>query len=375
MTPLRRGSLPDQVAELLREGITASRWSRELPSEAELCRELQVSRVTLRRGIDQLAHSGWLAQGGRGRHHRILKRARAPTAAKGHIVRALSPFSLHSLGSIQHVMLDRVAERLGAAGCRMEYEYRPALFRLHAPDELKRLSTLPDTGAWMVYFSTEPMQRWFAESGISCLVFGKLYEGVNLPNIFSDGLATGRHAAGLFYQRGHRELVYFIAKLTSLNDRLASEAFAKEAQRLGAHARIVTHPDDPSALSRELDVLLAGRARPTAFFSTCPEHCLTILCHLIEGGLRVPHDASIISGWDDEFLHYALPKFACYRVNGAKMGSKAATILLDLIQHDPGKRHTVSMLPEFVPGDTLGPAPRTAVPSDAFFRLPASPAR
>src|SRR5271166_793979 len=111
MHQVQRNSLANQVAELLREGISAARWSGALPSEAELCRELQVSRVTLRKGIDQLVHDGWLAQGGRGRHHQIRKRATAQSPAAGHIVRVLSPYSLASVGSIHHVVLDTIIER------------------------------------------------------------------------------------------------------------------------------------------------------------------------------------------------------------------------------------------------------------------------
>lgn len=353
MTSLQRTSLPDQVSMRLQQGITAGRWKAQMPSEAELCRELRVSRVTLRKAIDQLVRNGWLASGGRGRHHRIRKRVKSQKAIAGRIVRALSPYSLFALGSIQHVMLDSVMERLGSAGFRLEYEYRPSLFNRHAPDELKRLIALPDTAAWILHYATQPMQRWFASSGVPCLASGRVYEGLELPSICPDTPAIGRHAAGLFYQRGHRQLVYCMAEFTSLNDRLCSEAFAKEAQRLGAHAQIVTHDREPSALSRKLDTLLTDQPRPTAFFSTCPEHCVTILCHLFNAGLRVPADASIITGWDDEFLHFAIPKFACYRVDGVNMGRKLAAMLLDLIRRGPGKVRTVTILPEFVAGGTL----------------------
>jgi LacI family transcriptional regulator len=357
VTPLQRHSLPDQIAERLQQGITAARWLRELPSEAELCRELRVSRVTLRKGIGQLIRGGWLTAGGRGCHHRIRKHAKRQKGTSGHIVRVLSPFSTHSLGSIQHVLLGNVAEQLGAAGFRLEFECRPSLFTRHAPEELKRLSALPDTAAWVLKFSTPSMQRWFAENRIPCLVFGRPEEAMELPCIFSDAPVISRHAAGLFCQRGHRELVYCIAEFTSLNDRLCSNTFAQEAQRLGARAQIITHKREPSALSRQLDALLSAEPRPTAFFSTCPEHCLTILCHLLNAGLRVPADASIIAGGDDEFLHFALPKFACYRVDGVKTGRKTAALLMDLIRNGRGQPSNVSILPTFVAGETLGSAP------------------
>jgi biotin operon repressor len=355
--PLPRVSLSEQVAAFLKRGISTARWSRELPSEADLCRELQVSRSTLRKAIDQLARDGWLVHGGRRRHHRIQKTSKPAQAATGRIIRVLSPFSLRELGSVHHVLLDSAAERLGATGFRLEYEHRRALFVRHAPRELKRLAALPETAAWMVFYSTPEMQRWFAESGLPCLILGRLAEGVKLPCLFPDVPATARHAAGLFYQRGHRDLVYFHAELTSLNDRLGARTFVEEARKLGARAQIVTHGTDPAELRQQLDVLLRARPRPTAFFSNSPESCLTLLIQLLNTGWRVPAHASLIAGWDDEFLHYAAPSFACYRVDGSLLGAKAARILLGQIRRARAKSVAASVIPTFVLGDTLGPAP------------------
>ena len=107
------------------------------------------------------------------------------------------------------------------------------------------------------------------------------------------------------------------------------------------------------ALRSTLDELLASRPRPTAFFSSSPENCLSTLCHLLNAGLRVPDDAAIISGWDDLCLHHAIPSIAHYRADGAKAGRKLATMLLDLLRHGTGKLLTIPILPEFIPGGTF----------------------
>jgi DNA-binding LacI/PurR family transcriptional regulator len=360
---LARTSLPDQTAAFLREGISTMRWSRELPGELELCRELHVSRSTLRKAIQQLVHEGLLEFGGHRRHHRIRKKPRRKVATTGRIVRLLTPFSERALGSIQHELLDRLAERLVAAGLDFEYEHRPALFKRHSAEELKRIWALPDTAALIIAFSNRQMQHWVVQNKVPCVIWGRLHGDLEIPCFYPDCEPIGRHAAGLFHQRGHREMAYFRAGLTSLNDQLATEAFASEAHRLGARCHAVIHEDDPADIKNKLDLLLAGRPRVTAFFSTCPEHNLTILGHLINTGLRVPEDASLISGWDDEFLHYAVPRFANYRIDGARLGAIAARIVLDLIRHGQGAgTRRASLLPAFVSGETLGPAPRAARP-------------
>jgi DNA-binding LacI/PurR family transcriptional regulator len=253
------------------------------------------------------------------------------------------------------VMLDALFERLGAAGFTLEFECRPTLFHRHSAAQLARLDALPDTAAWVLFYSTEAMQRWFDGRDRPCLSIGATHAGVKLPSVSDDSEAVARHAAGLFYQRGHRRFVYLTADFTSLGDSLGCRAFVDEATRLGAVVNVVTHGATAAAARCLLERVLAERPRPTAFFSSCPEHCLTALGHFIQAGLRVPADVAIIAGHEDLFLAYAVPTIACYRGDGAVMGRHAATILLDLLKHGPGKARTVRVLPEFVPGETLGP--------------------
>ena len=52
-------------------------------------------------------------------------------------------------------------------------------------------------------------------------------------------------------------------------------------------------------------------------------------------------------------MHYTVPTFAHYRIDGAKMGRKAATMLFDLIRYGSGKIRRVQILPEFVSGETV----------------------
>lgn len=356
MIPLPRASLPDMVAARLREGITAGRWSGEMPSEAELCRELQVSRVTVRKAIAQLVRERWLTFGGSGCRHRVRRKATERTLSEGRIVRVLMPYTMPAMGVTNHVLLENLAEGLGAAGFRLSFEHRPALYHTHSPKDLKRLDSLPDTAAWVLFYGTEPMQRWFGACGRPCLVMGFTYPEVELPSVRYDAPAAARHAVGLFFQRGHRELIYFTCTVTSRSDTLASEAFIEEARRLGARARIFPYGTKIPALRRTIGSALALRPRPTAFFSSSPESCLTILGTLLQAGLRVPEDAALIAGWADYFLECSVPTIACYKADGADMGRRAAKVVLDLLKHGPGKLRRVRILPEFIPGGTLGAA-------------------
>ena len=348
-----RSSVADQVAERLREGLASGRWGTELPSEADLCRDFQVSRVTLRKSIAQLVREKRLEPGGRGRHHRILHPAWQPPARSGSIIRILTPYSPVTLDTAHLVMFDKLRERAGAAGYGVEYEHQPKLFSARRPTGFGRLDLLPDTAGWVLFFSTHALQKWFSARGQPGVIVGPAYPEINLPSIHPDTEASARHAAGLFHARGHRRMAYLLPEFTSLGDRLGSIAFADEARRLGPEACIAPYQPEIAGLRRALDHLLVTRPRPTAFFSNCAEHSITILGHLQNAGLRIPQDAAIISGWDNPFLDHAVPSIARYRIDRARTGRKIIGLLLDVLRNGTGKCTRVKVLPDFVPGGTF----------------------
>lgn len=353
--PLRI-SLHDQLVSLLKEGISEGRWGDELPIEAALCREFGVSRMTLRKAVAQLAHEHWLVLGGRGRRHSIQHRRAIAPKPSGRIIRILTPYSLMGMGVVHHAALETVAEIVAASGYDLEFEHHPGAFRGHQTTELRRLDALPDTAGWLLFFSTEQIQRWFAASARPCVIVGFPHEGVQLSSVYPEVPTAARHAAGRFYACGHREMVYLIGERTSLGDQLASAAFVEEARRLGGNARIVKHTGDRDSVHRVLRKLLAVHTRPSAFYPSSPESGLTTLCHLSAAGLNIPKEAAIIAGWDDEFLDHTLPTIARYRVDPIKYGRKIAAVILGQLQHEPNKIRKVGILPEFVKGGSLGPA-------------------
>ena len=350
-----RSTLSDQVAAYLKRGISQGSWTSELPTENEFCRDLQISRSTLRKALAQLSTEGWIVQGGQGRRHLIRKRngARLRSPA-GTVVRFLTPHHPVAAGAVTHQVIESIAEMVTRSGFRLEIEERPALYQKRGFKELSRLNELPDTAAWVVNFATEAMQRWFAGRPRPCILLGRAYPGIRLPRAYPDSEAAGRHAAGLLYSRGHRHFAFLQDEFTSLGDRVGGRAFVEEALRLGANAKTVIHSRESASVCAALRGLLAERPMSTAYFSNCPEHCITILCFFQSLGYRIPEDLCLISGWDDVSLDFTVPSIARYRIDGTKMGRAVARIVLDVLRHGTGKKpKEVRILPEFVAGGSL----------------------
>jgi LacI family transcriptional regulator len=349
-----RISLHDQLVALLREGILASRWNDELPSEAELCREFHVSRMTLRKALAQLAVERWITLGGRGRFHGIYRKPLKREIATARTIRVLTPFSSAGVGSIDHVLFETLSERVTKTGFRLEIEHHPQLFKSFQASKLARLDALPDTAAWVLFYATEPIQRWFASRRRPTVVAGRVHDSLPLSNIYPDTLAAARHAAGLLCSRGHGDLVYLIANLTSLGDRLASEVFVAEAQRLGARARVVNYDAGDPSVGKAMMDMLASRPRPTGYVTGASEVAITVLCHLQSAGVRVPANASVIALWDDFILDCTYPVIARYHTDGRAFGRHIGRTLLDLIRHGTGKVRSIPIIPEFVAGGSVG---------------------
>lgn len=353
----QRISLTDQVVEVVRGGLGSARWTDRLPSEAGLCRELQVSRVTLRRALQQLIRENWIEAGGRGRHHRIVGKPPSSLVQTTRTVRILTPFNSAKLGSSDHSLLEALSGVLSAAGYRLETECHPQVFERCRPSKLARLDALPDTAAWALFFSTGEIQQWFVASGRPTVVAGRVHDDLPLSSIYPDSGAAARHAAGLLCSRGHRELVYLIANLTSLSDRLASETFVAEARGHGARVRIVNYEAGTGSAGRAMMNLLASRPRPTGFVTGASELAITVLCHLQASGIRIPAEASVISLWDDFSLSFTHPVVTRYRTDGKTLGHQIGRTLLDQLRHGSGKVRTVPVIPEYVAGESVGPGP------------------
>lgn len=358
---LRQITVHDQLVAALRDGIDRARWSSHLPSESVLWREFKVSRMTLRKALAQLAAERWIELGGRGKLHLILRRPRGKKAQddpEARTIRVLTPFRFTAHNTSDFDLLETLHERASSVGYRIEIEAHRGIYERFQADRLDRLDRQPDTAGWLLYYSTAAIQRWFARQNRPTVVVGRVHGDLPLSCVYPDTGAAVRHAVGRLHAAGHRDMIYLIESLTSLGDRKASEVMVGEARRLGARARVVTYEGDPRAIRKTVLDLLAARPRPTAFVSGAPGIAITLLCHLLAAGIRIPEEAAVVTLWDDVNLEVTFPTIARYRTDGKLMGRKVEALLTGLLRHGTGKTRAISVMPEFVPGGSarLGPA-------------------
>lgn len=353
-----RTALPDLAAHALRVGISDGRWSGFLPGENELCRDLRVGRESLRKALARLAAEGLISLGGRGRRHRI-EQARASLAApnRGRVIRMLTPFPCYLLGESHLAICESLRESAEKAGYTVEMEHRPRLYRSRDAIELGRLNALPDTAGWVVLFSTAAIQQTLVAHRIPALLIGPPLPGLRIPAIWPDSAAAARHAAGLFHARGHRSVLFLQSTPPTQGSRRAENAFIAESRRLGIRPRSLTLAALNDQWHRPFDSLMGAHPRPTAILGCGSHLSLRVLCHLQSRGLRVPGDVSLVSLWADGFMHYTEPALTHYQVDNVAVGRKALRLLVHRIERGPVEDENIVLIPEFVPGGSVGPAP------------------
>jgi DNA-binding LacI/PurR family transcriptional regulator len=355
-----RLTLVNQAVDYIRHGLDTGRWRDVMPSEGELCRELGISRGTIRNALGVLFQEERLRPAGRGGRHRIEKSGTGNRAAvSGHLVRVLSPQPRFIIAELTQTIFQTMSESLGRAGLHLEFGHHKGLWNLRKPEAaLRKITAQPDTVGWVLYRSSQPVQEWFARSGLPAVVLGGIFPGVALSRMEFDLAAASRHAAGVFAARGHRRMVFVSVEQATAGDHASAAAFVSAAAAAGAHAEVITFDDTIPGLCHLLDGLLLAKPVPTAYFVACPNHVHATIGHLTRRGFGVPKHAAVISRMDALLLGESIPSVARYRMNAERLGRGGARLLLRaILPEHSGVIGKCVVMPEFVDGESAGGPP------------------
>ena len=355
MQPIKREFLKDTAARQLREAIAAGVWQKHLPSAVVLCRDLHVSRRTIRAAIAQLIREKLLLSRGRGLNPVITATSRAASWPPAQtVIRYLSPRHLEMNDHATQVVENALREFLGQEGFHLEFEYHPELYHRFSAKRMENLAMQPDTAAWVLLHSSREMQEWFATTGHPCVVTGSCHEGVNLPNVEFDFFASCYHAAHLLASRG-KHIVFVAPANLNASEKTAVQGFFAGANKFaGLKVTVTRHDATREGICRELLPLLKMSPTPTGYLVMLPEHALTTLGFLRSHGVEVPADAAVISRTDDIFLDFRIPSVAHYRIDCVKFGRACGALAVAVIRHGAGQSRQVKIIPEFIPGQSFG---------------------
>jgi DNA-binding LacI/PurR family transcriptional regulator len=347
----KRSSLVAQTATILRESIQAGVWKDFLPGEHELCERLQVSRVTLRAALVQLGREGWF-KGQQGRRREIVQKrvSKSSTPPSDRVV-LLSPVTLEQMPATALFWVDALRDHLATAGYRLEFHASQASSSQHPGHALESLVHRFRPAGWVLYLSTAPMQEWFSERGLPCVITGSRHHHVQISSVDIDYGATCAHAVGLLASKKRRRLALLMPRSGHAGNLESERGFTEAAAKLKAGG--VHHDGSVTGICRALDNLLRGENPVTGILVAKPAHVVTAMTHLLRSGVKVPKDVSLISRDDDPLLEHLVPAVTRYHTDPALFARKLSRLVVDLVRNGVRRHHDSRLMPTLVRGETL----------------------
>ena len=311
----QRQTLISQTALLLQESIQQGNWRDKLPAERALCAKYQVSRNTLRAALQRL-QSDQVVRSVHGSGNYILTTPAKKTAApRSRDVALLSPEPLECLRPSQTLWIDELRAMLSERGVHLRVFHGRQWFRNQPGRALQRLVSDNPHSCWILALSNAATQQWFSDNHIHCVVAGSIHAGLDLSSCDIDHRAMCRHAVGTFLGLGHRKLALVISKSQLAGDLESEAGFlegTKQNEHRGAETIFCRHDGTAEGVCQGLRSLMARPVPPTGILVANAYNCLTVITALMQLGLRVPTDVSVISRDDERFLSYVIPEPARY---------------------------------------------------------------
>ena len=357
----KRVSLISDVAESLRKAIREGEVRDQLPNVRRLSRDLSVSVPTVLGAIKLLGEEK-LVEVRQGYSTRILSPERQAGSRKGQ-----EPRKVVILGflpeEIERSLYHReVADSLRRMQIQVElHQFHKKIWGL-TDREVDRLMSSYQADCWVLVGCPPQVQRQFSEKDLSCILAGgNALPGLSIPDIEIDFSALYRHAAHKFLNLGHERIHLLIGDRSAAKNPQSIDVFVKTIQKRfpDQTRKLVVREYNGSlvGLRSLLEELFAKPIKPTALCVALVSRMVFTQSWLLSSGYRIPTEVSLICRDSDELIDCLVPEPARYEYSLKLAVRRLVRMIAAKVEHAPVKEHT-TYVPEFVEGDTLGPAPQ-----------------
>ncbi|MBY6048817.1 LacI family DNA-binding transcriptional regulator [Vannielia litorea] len=159
-------------------------------------------------------------------------------------------------------------------------------------------------------------------------------DGSTLPSVRSDNEEGARLAVQHLHDLGHRDIAHVTGPAGNVLTKARRAGMLAERARLGLPSRDdwIIRGDFSLASGRDAaHRIIAMKDRPSAVFCASDQVAFALMSTLMEAGLRVPEDISVIGFDDIELSKVYTPSLTTIRQDRHALGRRAAQLLLEQI--------------------------------------------
>lgn len=357
----KRSSLVTSTAASLRNGIRDGIWEEVLPGERILCEHLQVSRTTLRSALAMLVKEGWISDDARKKRRIFMPDTTPKPKISKDMVAVVTNEHIQLMAPMVIFYINEMRRYLQKIGLRVEIFTDLKLDQ--RPDrKLNEFLQNRQVACWVLVSPTSHVQRFFADREVPTLIVGPSAGEVRLPSISIDYRAVCRHATGVFLGRGHRRLALVIPDSKIAGNTASVEGFREgfeRSARSDAEAFVLHHDSTREGICRKLDFHLKTARRATGFLVCRSLHALTVTSHLLNRGLAIPNDISVISRDSESYIDYFTPEITRYHYGRRHFAQRLSRLVVRLATDGSLPPQMTLILPNLISGKTLADAPDT----------------
>jgi LacI family transcriptional regulator len=197
--------------------------------------------------------------------------------------------------------------------------------------------------------------RFFRAAEIPAIICGGAGASEGLPICAYDGTAALRHAIGVFSRAGHTKIVAASRYHRPLRERVFREEFGKRGLPFDLRQHMPLW-SDPEQLHNLLCTRLREPDPPTAWIINGMEGLIVFFSTMLELGLRIPDDVSLLTFGSDPMLGCFRPAVSHYATPHRTLAVAVARMIRSQFESQSSAPVSKLIQTVYVPGGSVGPA-------------------
>ena len=345
-------SIAEQVAAYLREEIISGHWTGVMPGKNHLAEKLGINKKTVVIAMNQLEREGLLEGQGSGRSRKILLTPGKKTVASMKIA-----FLDYNDQDQKQDFMIHLHHKLKEAGHHSFYHPQSLIKLGMKVSRIRKMVKSVKADAWVVGAGSSEVLKWFSEQPAPAFaLFGRM-NGLPIAGTKPDKATPIADATRQLIALGHRRISLLAQTARRLPEPGHSErVFLKELESHGIQTSTYNLPDwddSTEGLNQALDALFKATP-PTALILDEAPLLIAAQLFLLNRGLRVPQDVSLISTDNDPHFSWCTPSIAHIHWDNRPVVRRVVNWASNISRGKKDIRQKLTPA-EFIAGGTIGP--------------------